>query len=192
MRTGTVHRQTRETDITVKLNIDGRGNAAVATGIGFFDHMLSSFAKHGLLDLTVKATGDLSVDDHHTVEDVGIALGEAYRDALKDKAGIERFGHALVPMDEALAIVALDVSGRGSSVFHGEFHRPKIGEYSTHMTRHFIESFARAAGITINVKIDGEDDHHMIEALFKALGLALSMATAKNEKRGVPSTKGAL
>ncbi len=192
MRTATVHRQTRETDITLELNIDGRGRANVETGIGFFDHMLASYAKHGLVDLTLKAKGDLGVDDHHTVEDVGIALGEAYRLALKDKAGIERFGHALVPMDEALAIVALDISGRGYSVFKAEFHRPKIGEYSTAMTRHFVDSFARAAGITVRVAIDGEDDHHMVEAMFKALALALWMATAKNEKRGVPSTKGVL
>ena len=192
MRTATVHRQTRETDITLELNIDGRGSATVETGIGFLDHMLTSFAKHGLVDLTLKAKGDLSVDDHHTVEDVGIALGEAYRLALKDKAGIERFGHALVPMDEALAIVAIDISGRGYSVFKAGFHRPKIGEYSTVMTRHFVDSFARTAGITVRVEIDGEDDHHMVEAMFKALALSLWMATAKNVKRGVPSTKGVL
>lgn len=192
MRTASVHRQTRETDITVELNLDGKGNSTVVTGIGFFDHMLQSYAKHGLVDLTLKATGDLAVDDHHTVEDVGIALGEAYKQALKDKSGIERFGHALVPMDEALAVVAVDISGRGFSVFKAEFSHPKIGEYSTIMTRHFIDSFARAAGININVKIEGEDDHHMVEAMFKALGLALWMASARNEKRGVPSTKGVL
>ena len=192
MRTATVHRQTRETDITLELNIDGKGNATVDTGIGFFDHMLASFAKHGLMDLTLKAKGDLTVDDHHTVEDVGIALGEAYKQALKDKAGIERFGHALVPMDEAFAVVAVDISGRGCSVFRAAFRHPKIGEYSTAMTRHFIDSFARAAGIAVRVQIDGEDDHHMVEAMFKALALSLWMATAKNEKRGVPSTKGVL
>jgi imidazoleglycerol-phosphate dehydratase len=192
MRTATVHRQTKETDITIELNIDGKGNATVDTGIGFFNHMLNSFAKHGLMDLTLKAKGDLIVDDHHTVEDIGIALGDAFRQALKDKSGIERFGHALVPMDEAFAMVAVDVSGRGYSVFRAEFHHPKIGEYSTIMTRHFIDSFARAAGITIRVEIDGEDDHHMVEAMFKGLALSLAMATAKNEKRGVPSTKGVL
>jgi imidazoleglycerol-phosphate dehydratase len=192
MRTASVHRQTRETDITLEINLDGRGNFTVDTGIGFFDHMLGSFAKHGLLDLNLKAKGDLSVDDHHTVEDAGIALGEAYRQALNDKSGIERFGHALVPMDEAFATVAVDISGRGCSVFRAEFHSPKIGGYSTAMTRHFVDSFARAAGITIRVEIDGEDDHHMVEAMFKALSLALHMATAKNEKRGVPSTKGVL
>jgi imidazoleglycerol-phosphate dehydratase len=192
MRTASVHRQTRETDITLEINLDGRGSFAVDTGIGFFDHMLGSFAKHGLLDLNLKAKGDLSVDDHHTVEDVGIALGEACRQALNDKSGIERFGHALVPMDEAFATVAVDISGRGCSVFRAEFHCPKIGGYSTAMTRHFVDSFARAAGITIRVEIDGEDDHHMVEAMFKALGLALWMATAKNEKRGIPSTKGVL
>ena len=192
MRSATVHRKTRETDITVEIDLDGRGNSTIDTGIGFFDHMLTSFAKHGLVNLMIKASGDLQVDDHHTVEDVGISLGEAYKDALKDKSGIERFGHALVPMDEALAIVAVDISGRGYSVFKADFKHAAIGEYSTAMTRHFLDSFARAAGITINVKIDGEDDHHMVEAMFKALGIALSMATALNDKRGVPSTKGVL
>lgn len=192
MRTATVHRQTRETDITIELNIDGRGNATVDTGIGFLDHMLISFSKHGLTDLTLKAKGDLAVDDHHTVEDIGIVLGEAYKQALADRSGIERFGHALVPMDEAFATVAVDISGRGYSVFKAGFHHHRIGEYSTAMTRHFIDSFARAAGITIRVEIDGEDDHHMVEAMFKALALSLLMATARNEKRGVPSTKGVL
>ncbi|WP_424356883.1 imidazoleglycerol-phosphate dehydratase HisB [Methanocella sp. MCL-LM] len=192
MRSATVHRQTKETDITIEINLDGKGISTIDTGIGFLDHMLASFAKHGLVDLMVKARGDLKVDDHHTVEDIGISLGEAYKDALKDKAGIERFGHALVPMDEALAVVAVDISGRGYSVFKADFKHPMIGEYSTAMTRHFIDSFARSAGITINVKIEGEDDHHMVEAMFKALGIALSMATAKNEKRGMPSTKGVL
>jgi imidazoleglycerol-phosphate dehydratase len=192
MRTATVHRQTKETDITLELNIDGKGNATVDTGLGFLDHMLNSFAKHGLMDLSLKATGDLHIDDHHTVEDIGIVLGEAYKQALKDRSGIERFGHALVPMDEAFAIVAVDISGRGYSVFKAEFHRQKIGDYSTAMTKHFIDSFARAAGVTVRVEIDGEDDHHMVEAMFKALALSLWMATAKNEKRGVPSTKGVL
>ncbi|CAJ38101.1 imidazoleglycerol-phosphate dehydratase HisB [Methanocella arvoryzae] len=192
MRSATVHRQTRETDITVEISLDGKGNSTIDTGIGFLDHMLTSFAKHGLVDLMIKARGDLQVDDHHTVEDIGISLGEAYRDALKEKTGIERFGHALVPMDEALAVVAVDISGRGYSVFKADFRQPKIGDYSTAMTRHFIDSFARSAGITINVKIEGEDDHHMVEAMFKALGLALSMAAAKNERRGIPSTKGVL
>ncbi len=192
MRSATVHRKTKETDITVEIDLDGRGNSTIDTGIGFFDHMLTSFAKHGLVNLMIKANGDLKVDDHHTVEDVGISLGEAYKDALKDKSGIERFGHALVPMDEALAVVAVDVSGRGYSIFKADFKHAMIGEYSTAMTRHFIDSFARAAGITINVRIEGEDDHHMVEAMFKALGIALTMASAVNEKRGVPSTKGVL
>jgi imidazoleglycerol-phosphate dehydratase len=192
MRSATVHRQTKETDITVEIDLDGKGSSTIDTGIGFFDHMLTSFARHGLVDMMIKARGDLKVDDHHTVEDVGISLGEAYKDALKDKAGIERFGHALVPMDEALAIVAVDISGRGYSVFKADFLHPKIGDYSTIMTRHFIDSFARSAGITTNVKLEGEDDHHMVEAMFKALGIALSMAAAKNERRGIPSTKGVL
>ncbi|MCD1295803.1 imidazoleglycerol-phosphate dehydratase HisB [Methanocella sp. CWC-04] len=192
MRTASVKRQTKETDITVDLNIDGSGTGSITTGIGFFDHMLMSFTKHGLFDLKLKAKGDLDVDDHHTVEDVGLALGEAFKDALKDKSNIERFGHAIVPMDESLSQVAVDISGRGYSVFNAEFKAEKIGDYSTRMTRHFIDSFARSAGITINVKIEGEDDHHMVEAMFKALAIALYKATAKNEKRGVPSTKGKL
>lgn len=192
MRTSSVSRQTKETSIAVELNLDGNGTSKISTGIGFFDHMLGSFAKHGLFDLTVKATGDLHVDDHHLVEDTGRVLGEAFGKALGDKAKIERFGHALIPMDEALSLIAVDVSGRGYSIFKANFTTEMVGGYSTRMTRHFIDSFARAAGININVKIEGEDDHHMVESMFKALGVALWMATRKNEKRGIPSTKGTL
>jgi imidazoleglycerol-phosphate dehydratase len=192
MRTSSVSRQTKETSITVELNLDGNGSSKVSTGIGFFDHMLVSFTKHGLFDLTVKATGDLHVDDHHLVEDMGLVLGEAFGKALGDKSKIERFGHALIPMDEALSVVAVDVSGRGYAVFKADFNSEMVGGYSTRMTRHFIDSFARAAGINLNVRIEGEDDHHMVESMFKALGVALWMATRKNEKRGVPSTKGTL
>jgi imidazoleglycerol-phosphate dehydratase len=192
MRASSVSRQTKETDIKIELNVDGSGSATINTGIGFLDHMLMSFAKHGLFDLRVKASGDLQVDDHHLVEDMGICLGEAFKEALGDKSKIERFGHALIPMDEALSTVAVDISGRGYSVFNATFHAEKVGGYSTCMTRHFIDSFARAAGINVNVKIEGEDDHHMVESMFKALGVALWMATRKNEKRGVPSTKGIL
>jgi imidazoleglycerol-phosphate dehydratase len=192
MRTSSVSRQTKETSITVELNLDGNGGSKISTGIGFFDHMLASFAKHGLFDLTVKAVGDLQVDDHHLVEDMGLVLGEAFSKALGDKSKIERFGHALIPMDEALSVIAVDVSGRGYTIFKADFTREKIGGYSTLMTKHFIDSFARAAGININVRIEGEDAHHMVESMFKALGVALWMATRKNEKRGVPSTKGML
>lgn len=192
MRSSSISRQTKETDIKIELSVDGNGNANIGTGIGFLDHMLASFTKHGLFDLKVKAVGDLHVDDHHLVEDMGICLGEAFKEALGDKSKIERFGHALIPMDESLATVAVDISGRGYSVFNGSFHSEKVGDYSTCMTRHFIDSFARAAGINIHVSITGEDDHHMVEAMFKALGVALWMATRKNEKRGVPSTKGIL
>lgn len=192
MRASSVSRQTKETSISIELNIDGSGSSKISTGIGFFDHMLVSFAKHGLFDLTVKASGDLHVDDHHLVEDVGLVLGEAFSKALGDKSKIERFGHALIPMDDALSVVAIDVSGRGYSIFKADFTCEKIGDYSTRMTGHFIDSFARAAGININVKIEGEDGHHMVESMFKALGVALWMATRKNEKRGVPSTKGML
>jgi imidazoleglycerol-phosphate dehydratase len=192
MRTSSVSRQTKETSISIELNLDGNGASKVSTGIGFLDHMLASFAKHGLFDLTVKATGDLHVDDHHLVEDMGLVLGDAFGKALGDKSKIERFGHALIPMDEALSVVAVDVSGRGYAIFKAEFHSETVGGYSTRMTRHFIDSFARASGINMNVKIEGEDDHHMVESMFKALGVALWMATRKNEKRGVPSTKGTL
>jgi imidazoleglycerol-phosphate dehydratase len=192
MRTSSVSRQTKETQISAELNLDGNGTSKISTGIGFFDHMLASFTKHGLFDLTVKATGDLHVDDHHLVEDMGLVLGDAFGKALGDKSKIERFGHALIPMDEALSVVAVDVSGRGYAMFKAEFNSEMIGGYSTRMTRHFIDSFARAAGINLNVRIEGEDDHHMVESMFKALGVALWMATRKNEKRGVPSTKGTL
>lgn len=192
MRASSVSRKTNETDIKIELNIDGSGNSTISTGIGFLDHMLTSFAKHGLFDLKAKATGDLHVDDHHLVEDMGICLGEAFKEALGDKSKIERFGHALIPMDESLAIVAVDIGGRGYSVFNATFTNEKIGDYSTRMTRHFVDSFARAAGINVHIKIEGEDDHHKVESMFKSLGVALWMATRKNEKRGVPSTKGTL
>jgi imidazoleglycerol-phosphate dehydratase len=192
MRTSSVKRKTKETDITVDLNIDGSGISIIDTGIGFFDHMLMSFAKHGIFDIQIKAVGDLNVDDHHTVEDVGIALGTAFKDALKDMYNIERFGYAIVPMDDSLAQVAVDISGRGHSKFLADFKSEKIGDYSTRMTRHFIDSFARSAGININIKIEGDDDHHMVESMFKALSVAMSNATKVNEKRGVPSTKGKL
>lgn len=192
MRTSSIKRQTKETDITIELNLDGTGLSDISTGIGFFDHMLMSFSKHGLFDLKISASGDLKVDDHHTVEDVGLALGEAFRDALKDKSNIERFGHAIVPMDESLSQVAVDISGRGYSVFKADFECERIGDYSTGMTGHFVDSFARSSGINMNIKIEGKDDHHMVESMFKALGVALYYATRKNEKRGVPSTKGKL
>lgn len=192
MRTSSVKRQTKETDISIELNLDGRGTSQIATGIGFFDHMLTSFAKHGLFDLTVSAKGDLVVDDHHTVEDIGIVLGEAFKDALKDKSNIERFGHAIIPMDESLSTVAIDIGGRGYSVFKADFKCEKIGDYSTRITKHFIDSFARSAGININIRIEGDDDHHMVESMFKALAVAMHHATRVNEKRGVPSTKGKL
>jgi imidazoleglycerol-phosphate dehydratase len=192
MRTSSVSRQTKETSISVELNLDGNGTSKISTGIGFFDHMLASFAKHGLFDLTIKASGDLHVDDHHLVEDMGIVLGEAFAKALGDKSKIERFGHALIPMDESMSTVAVDISGRGYSVFKAEFHSETVGGYSTRMTRHFVDSFARASGMNLNVRIEGEDDHHMVESMFKALGVGIYKAARKNEKRGIPSTKGML
>jgi len=192
MRTSSVSRQTKETSIAVELNIDGNGTSKISTGIGFFDHMLASFARHGLFDLTVKATGDLQVDDHHMVEDVGIVLGDAFAKALGDRSKIERFGHAMIPMDEALTTIAVDISGRGYAVFEADFKSEKVGGYSTRMTRHFVDSFARSSGMNLNIKVEGEDDHHMVESMFKALGVGIYKAARKNEKRGIPSTKGML
>lgn len=191
MRSSTLSRKTNETDIEIKINLDGSGNASIDTGIAFFDHMLNSFAKHGSFDLTIKARGDLSVDDHHTVEDVGITLGNALQKALGDKKGIERFADARVPMDEALAIAAVDLSGRNFLVFDAEFSGTKIGGFNPQNTRHFFESLTGNAGINAHLSVTGENDHHKIEALFKAFGIALKRAV-RTSGSGIPSTKGVL
>jgi imidazoleglycerol-phosphate dehydratase len=184
-------RKTSETDIEIILDLDGQGNYDIQTGVEFFDHMLESFARHGFFDLEVKADGDLSVDDHHTVEDVGILLGEVFSQAVGDKKGIKRISHSLVPMDEALAMVAVDISGRSYCVMDMQFTQRKVGELSTENVEHFLESFASSARININAKIEGENDHHQIEALFKALARALKDAV-KVEHDQIPSTKGIL
>ncbi|MFA4936372.1 MAG: imidazoleglycerol-phosphate dehydratase HisB [Candidatus Methanoperedens sp.] len=191
MRSSKVTRKTSETDIEVKITLDGSGNTDINTGIAFFDHMLNSFAKHGTLDLFIKASGDLSVDDHHTVEDVGITLGSALLKALGDKSGIERFGEARVPMDEALAVAAVDISGRSFLAFNATFASQKIGGFNPQNTRHFFESLVSNAGINAHLSVTGENDHHKAEALFKAFGIALKRAI-KVSGTGVPSTKGVL
>jgi len=191
-RTAAVTRETSETAIEVTLDLDGDGESTVDTGIGFFDHMLDSFARHGLFDLAVRADGDLDVDDHHTIEDVGIVIGEAFADALGEKRGIERFADRRIPMDEARASVALDVSGRPHFAFEGSFSQARVGEFTSVMARHFLRSLAEHAGLTLHAEIEGENAHHEIEALFKCLARALDDATRVDERRGVPSTKGEL
>jgi len=193
-RTAAVSRETAETEIEVTLDLDGDGDATVETGVGFFDHMLASFAKHGLFDLTVRCDGDLEIDDHHTVEDVAIALGQAVEDALGDKRGIERFADRRVPLDEAVASVVVDVSGRPFFEFEGSFSQDQVGEFTSHMGRHFLRSLATNAGLTLHVAVEGENAHHEIEALFKCLARALDDATRVDERRAgeTPSTKGEL
>lgn len=193
-RTATITRKTNETDIRIELNLDGSGESSVQTGVGFFDHMLTHVAKHGLFDLTVQCSGDLHVDDHHSVEDVGIALGQAIQQALGDRAGIVRFGHAWVPMDEALALCALDISGRGLSVCSLQVPVERIGEFATEMVPEFFRAVAHSAGITLHIhRHAGSNGHHIIEAAFKAFGRALCQAAAISDRvRGIPSTKGVL
>ncbi|UTB33868.1 MAG: imidazoleglycerol-phosphate dehydratase HisB [Methanobacterium sp. ERen5] len=191
MRKKTLNRKTSETDISVTMNLDGKGDYDINTGIEFFDHMLNSFARHGFIDLTIHANGDIGVDDHHTIEDVGILLGETYNEVIGTKRGIKRFSHALIPMDDALATVAVDISGRSYAVLDLEFKKPKVGDMSTENVEHFFESFANSAKININAKVEGENDHHKIEALFKAFARALKDASLI-EHDSLPSTKGAL
>ncbi len=195
MRKSTISRRTSETNIMLSLNFDGSGQANIATGIGFLDHMLRHIAVHGLFDLDVKASGDLEIDPHHTVEDVGIVLGQAFDQALGDRRGIVRMGSAYVPMDEALAFVAVDLSGRPYAVIRAEWHTPSIGLLPTALIPHFLESFAFNAKINLHARVEyGRDDHHRAEALFKALGRALDAATVIDPRRvgSIPSTKGTL
>ena len=193
-RTATVTRQTRETDITVTLNLDGSGRADLATGIGFFDHMLDGFARHGLFDLTVRCTGDLQVDCHHTIEDVGITLGQAIAKALGDKVGLVRYGSSLLPMDETLALCAVDLCGRPYFVYDANFATPACGGMDTQMAREFFYAVSYAAAMNLHLKVlYGENDHHKLEAMFKAFAKALSAATRQDARiEGVLSTKGSL
>jgi len=192
-RTAAVTRETAETEIEVTLDVDGDGDATVETGIGFFDHMLTAFATHGLFDLTVRCDGDLDVDDHHTVEDVAITLGEAFDEALGDKRGIRRFADRRVPLDEAVACVVLDISGRPYFEFDGEFSQASVGGMTSHMAGHFCRSLATNAGLTLHAGVEGENAHHEVEALFKCLARALDDATRVDDRRSdTPSTKGEL
>jgi imidazoleglycerol-phosphate dehydratase len=192
-RTAAVTRETAETDIEVTLDIDGDGDSTIDTGIGFFDHMLDSFATHGLFDLTVQCDGDLDIDDHHTIEDVAITLGEAFTAALGDKRGIVRFADRKVPLDEAVASVVVDISGRPYYAFDGEFSQAEVGGMTSDMAAHFGRSLAMNAGLTLHCSVEGENAHHEIEALFKGLARALDDATRIDERRGdVASTKGEL
>lgn len=193
-RKATIHRQTGETDIIITVNLDGAGRHQISTGVGFLDHMLTAVAVHGLIDLEVEAKGDLHIDSHHTIEDVGIALGQALNEAVGDRKGINRVGHAYVPMDEALARVVVDLSGRPYAVIQAEFDTPLMGQMPTSLVAHVFESIAFGAKMNLHATVFyGRDDHHRAEALFKALGRALAMAVARDHRRGgVPSTKGTL
>lgn len=189
----TLARTTRETSIVITLDLDGTGAATVATGIGFYDHLLTSFAHHGLFDLTVDATGDLDVDEHHTVEDVALVLGAAVADALGDRAGIGRFGDAAVPMDESIATAVIDVGGRPYAVIDLPFRGERVGGLPLQLIEHALESFARTSGTTLHVRGTGRNDHHLAEAAFKALARALRAACEPDPRRsGIPSTKGSL
>ena len=193
MRSAEIKRTTKETDIYVKLSLDGKGDADIHTGIGFFDHMLNGFARHGFFDLTCKVNGDLYVDGHHTVEDTGIVLGRAFKQALGDRSGIVRYGHAMIPMDEALGFCAVDVSGRPYLVFDAAFPQERVGDFDTCMTEEFFRALSDNAGFTLHLRCPyGKNSHHMIEALFKACAHALCDATAENSTGAVLSTKGTL
>ncbi|MDP2181675.1 MAG: imidazoleglycerol-phosphate dehydratase HisB [Actinomycetota bacterium] len=193
-RTATISRATKETDIAVTVDLDGTGAVEAATGVPFFDHMLDAFGRHGLLDLAVRATGDLEVDAHHTVEDVGICLGAAIAEALGDKSGIRRFGSAAVPMDEALVLAAIDISGRGGLVYKVDLPIEFIGAFDTTLAKEFLVALATNAGLTLHVhSLAGENSHHIVEASFKAVARALREAVGVDPRAdGVPSTKGSL
>ena len=195
MRSATITRKTKETDISVGVELDGAGKAEIETGVGFFDHMLDQIARHSLMDVTIRAKGDLHVDQHHTVEDVGIALGQAIRQALGDMKGITRYADVHVPMDEALTRVALDISGRPFLVFKAEFVRDKVGTFDTELVQEWFQAFAMNAGVTLHAQcLYGTNDHHIAESLYKALARALRAAVAidPRAKDEVPSTKGSL
>ena len=189
-----VHRKTNETDISLTLTLDGNGKQDIATGIGFFDHMLSGFTRHGFFDLDLKVAGDLEVDCHHTIEDTGIVLGNAIQEALGDKKGIKRFGSMILPMDETLVLCGIDLSGRPYLNFDGEFTAERLGDMDTEMAREFFYAVSYAAGMNLHIKVlDGTNNHHIMEAMFKAFAKALDQATQMDERiQGVLSTKGSL
>ena len=189
-RVGKIHRATKETDIRIELNLDGTGNGHIDTGLKFFDHMLDQLARHGQMDLTIKVDGDLEVDEHHTIEDTGIALGEVFAEALGNKLGIERYGFCL-PMDDCLAQVAIDFGGRNWLVWEADFKREKVGDMPTEMFHHFFKSFSDGAKANLNIKAEGTNEHHKIESIFKAFAKAIKMSVKRDaEKMILPSTKG--
>lgn len=195
MRTASIKRKTGETDIAVSLSLDGSGQSNIASGVGFLDHMLTLLARHALFDIEVSCKGDLEIDQHHSVEDIGITLGQAFRQALGDKKGIVRYAHSYLPMDETLSRVAVDVSGRPFLIFRTEFTREKIGEFDTELVREWFQAFAINAGITLHVEtLYGENAHHIAESCFKGLARALRGAVAIDPREGdrIPSTKGTL
>ena len=190
-RNTNVSRKTSETDITIKMDLDGTGKYNISTGVNFFNHMLESFSKHSMIDLDVQASGDIEIDDHHTIEDVGILLGEAFSNAIGDKKGIRRMTHAIVPMDESVATVAIDISGRSYCNMDLKFKNEKIGDMTSDIVIHFFESFASAAKLNIYGTVEGVNDHHKAEAIFKAFAKAIKDAI-KVEHDQIPSTKGVL
>jgi len=195
MRTADISRTTLETQIHVRLDLDGTGKSQLATGVGFFDHMLDQIARHGMFDLVVEARGDLHIDAHHTVEDVGIAIGQAIARALGDKKGLMRYGHAYVPLDEALSRVVVDLSGRPGLSFNVDFRRERIGSFDVELVREFFQALVNHAAITVHIDgLRGENAHHQAESVFKAFARALRMATTADVRAGgdVPSTKGSL
>ncbi|MCK9986725.1 MAG: imidazoleglycerol-phosphate dehydratase [Azoarcus sp.] len=195
MRQAEVTRDTLETRITVRIDLDGSGKASLATGVPFFDHMLDQIARHGAIDLDVKAEGDTHIDDHHTVEDVGITLGQAFAKALGDKKGIFRYGHAYVPLDEALSRVVVDFSGRPGLHYFVNYTRARIGNFDVDLAREFFQGFVNHAGVTVHIdNLRGDNAHHQCETIFKAFGRALRMAAQRDERAAgvIPSTKGAL
>ena len=195
MRTSQVTRNTLETQVSVSLNLDGSGVAKLASGVAFLDHMLDQIARHGLIDLDISAKGDLHIDAHHTVEDIGITLGQAFAKAVGDKKGIRRYGHAYVPLDEALSRVVIDLSGRPGLVFAVDFSRGTIGEFDVDLASEFFQGFVNHAGVTLHIdNLRGKNAHHQVETLFKAFGRALRMAVEVDSRLGdaMPSTKGSL
>lgn len=190
-RKSEITRKTKETEIEIKLNIDGSGNSNINTQIGFLDHLLESFSKHGFFDLEINAEGDLETGVHHTIEDTGIVLGKTFNDALEDKKGIRRFSDSKIPMDEALASIALDISGRPYTILEFDFTTEKIGDLKTEMIPHFLHSLATNAGITLHANAYGKNNHHIAEAIFKSLGITFDKATSIDKRRKeIPSTKG--
>ena len=195
MRTSEISRKTAETDVYIKLNLDGKGECEISTGIGFLDHMLTLLAKHGRFDLVAKCDGDIEVDGHHTTEDIGIALGQAFKEALGDKRGIKRYGSTILPMDEALILTAVDISGRPYLRYRMKIPAPMVGDFDTELLREFVIAFAFNAGITLHIRLlDGVNSHHIIEGTFKSLARTLKKAVEIDEKAKdeIPSTKGVL